>query len=91
MGRTPKPLKILVIGLPYNVLKFEWEELNDLVAQGHEVHNADSYVFDEDRAQHSDYDLVLGPTCWLMDEQHRKYLDLAIKTARARRYPKEKE
>lgn len=51
----------------------DWPEF-----EGHEVTLADWSM----------YDLVIGGKAWLMDEEHRKYVDLAIKTARARRYPK---
>jgi len=80
MGRTPKPLTIWV-----DARMGEWPEIEALRAQGHTLRliaNGWETV---------DVDLILGPTCWLMDEQHLKYLDLAIKSARARRYPKEKE
>jgi len=72
MGRTPKPLNILVINLP------DWDEFKELSEQGHAISH-----------QEAAWDVVIGPTCWLMDQDHRKYLDLAIKSARARRYPKE--
>ena len=76
MGHTPKPLKIITIG----DLK-DWPEIAALDAQGHEIiAHALTHA-----------DLILGPTCWLMDEQHRKYLDLAIAEARRRRYPPTKK
>ena len=53
-----------------------WEEFN-----GHEI----------TVANWSEYDLVIGSKSWLMDEQHRKYLDLAIAEARRRRYPPTKK
>ena len=75
MGKTPKPLNILVVNLPH------WEELDALAEQGHNISYAQAA-----------WDIILGPTCWRMDEQHRKYLDLAISEARRRRYPtKDKE
>ena len=77
MGKTPKPLHIAVLS-PL----FDWEEIQHLVEQGH-------IVTEIEPTSERVYDLILGPTCWLMDEQHRKYLDLAIAAARAKRYPKE--
>mgnify|MGYP001591995974 CR=1 FL=1 len=79
VGKTPKPLYILVVGLD------RWEELDALTAQGHIIDH-DSMPLTIPLGQH---DLTLGPTCWLMDDAHRKYLDLAIASARKRRYPKE--
>ena len=82
MGRTPKPLRIIV-RLPLQ----DWSEIQALKEQGHEV------VLQLDDPYRSEWvaDLILGPTCWFMDDAHRKYLDLAIKSARARRYPKEEK
>jgi hypothetical protein len=31
------------------------------------------------------FDLVLGDKCWRMDERHRKYAELAIKSTQARK------
>jgi hypothetical protein len=76
MGRTPKPLNISV-----DPIMLDWDEIKGLREQGH---NIVAFPLDQE-------DLILGPTCWLMDDAHRKYLDLAIKSARARRYPKENE
>jgi len=78
MGKSSKPLTILV----FPPLA-DWEEFKALAAQGHTIHRAG---YDPGQC-----DLVIGPTAWFMDEAHRKYLPLAIKAARARRYGKEKE
>jgi hypothetical protein len=75
MGRSPKPLTILIYGSVY-----DWEEIRALEAQGHTV-----------KWDNSEYDVILGSSCWLMDEQHRKYLPLAISEARRRRYPPTKK
>jgi len=32
-------------------------------------------------------DLFIGPECWYMDNQHEKYAQLAMDSARARAYP----
>ena len=76
MGKSPKPLRIVLDSTLAN-----WEEFEKLKAQGHEV-----IVAGEDQLT----DLVLAPTAWRMDPQHRKYLPLAIAAGRAKRYPKEK-
>lgn len=78
MGRTPRPLRIVVTAHELTL----WPELRELEAQGHDFMT----VLIDDTA-----DLVIGPKCWLMDEQHRRYLPDAIKAARAKRYPKENE
>ena len=77
MGKSPKPLKILVTD-PY---MGEWKEIDALAQQGHTI---DAYPGDTNLDQ---YDLVLGPRCWRMDDDLRPFLDLAIKEARARAYP----
>ena len=82
LGKTPKPLSILL----HPTLE-SWPEFQDFKAQGHKVvtvqdlHLANVVL--------GEMDLVLGPTCWRMDAQHRKYLPVAIAAARKVRYPKE--
>ena len=76
MGKTPKPLKIWI-----HVAMNEWPEIRAFQEQGHVIQLIAN-------GWEADADLILGPTCWRMDEQHRKYLDLAISEARKRRYPK---
>jgi hypothetical protein len=73
MGRTSKPLKIVVT----RPEMAEWPELRELAAKGH-------IIATEDR----DVDLIIGPECGIMDEQHRPFLHHAIDRARALRYPK---
>lgn len=75
MGRSQKPLRIGTLGEVT-----DWPELAALKEQGHEVIPFDATC---------DLDVILGPTCWLMDDAHRKYLPLALAEARKRRYPKE--
>ena len=76
MGRSPKPLTI-IIESPLN----EWPEIQALAEQGHTIIH---------RTQDS-VDVILGPHAHFMDEQHRKYLDLALAEARRRRYPPTKK
>ncbi len=76
MGKSSKPLRILSIGY--------WSDfLIKLIDQGHTVDK------DEPTLPLTEYDIVWGPTCWLMDSQHEKYEPLAITEARKKRYPKD--
>lgn len=83
MGKTPKPLSFLVAAE-----LAEWPEFRSLAEQGHEVHTPD------DQLAHGrplgEYDLVMGPTCWVMDGPRRAYLAIAIAEARKARYPQQK-
>ena len=81
MGKTPKPLTILAIGLA-------WEELNKLAEQGHTVDICTTRQAANTLNDFTKYDLIIGPTCHRMDDAHRKYLSLAIAEARRVRYPK---
>lgn len=76
MGRTPKPLALLCSPTIYG-----WDEVQALKAQGHLVE-----VFTEASLPFAQYDLILAPNGWYCDQQHRPYLDLAIKAARKKRY-----
>lgn len=79
MGKTTKPLRVLVIGLPQSV------EFDELAASGHTV----EYEASTEEVT-LPYDLILGPRCWRMDERllRLELLPLAIKEARGIRYPK---
>ena len=76
MGKTPKPLKILV-----HLSMLDWPEVQALVDQGHTIDTHPGTL-----SLH-DWDLILGPNCWRMDDNLRPFLPLAIKEARARAYP----
>ena len=79
VGRTPKPLTILVHpGL------MEWAEIKALREQGHEV-------CENQHGALEDYDVILAPNAWRMTEDLRPYLDLAVKAARKVKYGKDKE
>ena len=73
MGRTPKPLYILAAPDTYHS-----PEMQALLEQGHHV---------IEFVTAHEYDVILAPNAWFMNEQHRKYLPLAISEARRRRYP----
>ena len=77
MGKTPKPLTILV----HPSLRHT-PEIEALVAKGHDI--AEGCPLET-------YDLVFGPNCWRMLPELLPYLDLAIKGARGVRYPKGKK
>ena len=76
MGKTPKPLTILVYpGL------MEWAEIIALQEQGHKICKG-QYM--------DDYDVILAPNAWRMTEDLRPDLDLAVKAARKAKYGKDK-
>ena len=77
MGRSPKPLSLLV-----HPDLVESAEVQELIGKGHTVTIMGSEV---------EHDLMLGPRCWHMDTRLVKYLDLAVKAARTIKYPKEKK
>lgn len=84
MARTPKPLNVLV-----HPTLADWPDFQQLSSQGHWV--TTSLVSREGSpASLADFDVVFGPTAWRMDDKLRGYLPVAIKAARAARYPKEK-
>ena len=78
MGKTQKPLSILVTVRSM----LDWPEIEELRLKGHTVGYLGN-VFTEEN-----WDLILGPNCWMMDEQHRLYLKVAVEAARKKRYPK---
>lgn len=81
MGTTPKPLTIIVLP-PVDT----WPEVAELEAQKHTIiryYPPNDIPWDK----LADADVILGPQCWRMDEQHRKYLKLAVEEARRARYP----
>ena len=79
MGKTPKPLVILV-----HPDLAEWPEWTALAGQGHTIRQALE-------SELAEVDLILAPTAHRMDENLRKYLPLAIQAARSRRYGPKKE
>ena len=79
MGKTQKPLSILVT----DPVMLEWKEIKELKSKLHEVCGDGSVRWDP-----REFDLVLGPNCWMMDEAHRSYLKVAVEAARKKRYPK---
>ena len=93
MGRTPKPLRIYV-----DPCLLPWDEMDDLAAQGHEVHSMALPEFNDQvvagytidsaiRYLTHEYDLIFSPKAWLMTEQHKKYHVQALKAARLVKYP----
>ena len=93
MGKTPKPLNFLID--PACVQTDEDRKLiEDLRAQGHVIHILRSDCSDGAIRQDNDgniihimdYDIILSPHAWrAFDLRH---LDLAIKSARAVKFPK---
>ena len=82
MGKTPKPLTILVHpGL------MEWAEIKALQEQGHIVTDmGDSLLL----GPLADSDMILAPNAWRMTEDLRSYLDTAIASARRVKYGTDK-
>ena len=78
MGRTPKPLRILV-----HPSLMPWPEMDALKEQGHEVVVGGGEL----TSFWVGFDPIFAPTAWLMTENHKKYLDVALKEARKRKYP----
>ncbi len=74
MGKTSRPLTIVVF-----TPLCDWPEIKKLEEQGHTIVR----LWDDSNA-----DLILGGSAWLMDHLHRKYLPLALKAARMKKYGK---
>lgn len=77
MGKTPKPLTILV----HSDL-FDTPEVQALAAKGHNI------IQIAPPESLANADLVIGPNCWRMTSELLPYLDLAIKGARGVKYPR---
>lgn len=72
MGTTPKPVRMLLVGLEID------EQFQVLIDQGHTVHTAPTT---EDLGG---YDLILGPRCWRLLPDLCRFLPLALKEARSK-------
>lgn len=77
MGKASKLLTLLVHP------DLDGPEIVELRAKGHAI------VTMEDHwdANMMNYDLILGPNCWQMTPDLLKYLPLAVRAARERKYP----
>jgi len=64
-GKTRTPLKILTVGLP------DWPIFQEYREKGHIIH-------DRPLLELAEYDLILGPKCWRMEEVLQGFVDLAI-------------
>jgi len=90
MGKVARRLTIIALP-PLGA----WPEIVKLEEQGHTI-ISDILITDPVTMDHpalkvwftklSEADLIIGPQCWYFDTQHRKYLTLAIKQARLKRY-----
>jgi len=76
MARNTKPLNILV-----DITFTETPEYLDLIHKGHNVFTSDF----------TRYDIVIAENAWRIPSTLRKNLDIAIKSARAVRYPKKEK
>lgn len=83
MGKSPKPLSFLIH--PSLVQTDEdRQQLADLEGQGHTVNQMDTELF-RNVIGLSQYDIILSPNAWrAFDLRH---LDLAMKSARAVKFP----
>jgi hypothetical protein len=86
VGKSPKPLSIMVT----DEAMLAWPEVVALKEQGHLVAAFKDTMLSNVRSV-EDWDIIMGPNAWLMDDMHREYLPLAIKAARAVRYPKKEK
>ena len=73
MGKTTKPLKILV-----DEALFECPEVQELIARGHSI----------EWFAPGEIDLILGPIMWRMNSQLIPWLSLAVKEAQHKKYSK---
>jgi len=81
MGKTSRKLNIIVVA-PLH----EWPEIVKLREQGHNIVEQEAQLMSISELQEAD--IILGPNCWLMTPAHKKYLPLALKAARLKRYGK---
>ena len=101
MGKTSRKLNIVV----FDYLK-DWPEIEVLHEQGHNITIIqDVNVVDDPLNPGTltqgrlvyeakillDADVVLGPNCWLMDRDHKKYLNICLKAARLKKYGSSKK
>jgi len=71
MGKTPRPIRILIHPSMDN-----WEIFKDLKAQGHQVHTI------PEEGDPWSYDTIMGPSAWRMDEALALEAPRAIKSSR---------
>ena len=85
MGKTPKPLKILLL----DPEMCEWEEFKALVAQGHTIKVAIASAGTIGSvAGYGDFDVILGPRAWYFTKGSRDFFQVMIDSVRARVYPR---
>ena len=84
MGKSPKPLNILV-----HPDLLPWPELEALREQGHTVDvmadGGTTLSFNL-----AGYNIIFSRTAWYMTDAHKPYLSHAVKTARLVKYPRKK-
>ena len=90
MGKTSRKLNIVVFDYLSN-----WPEIKILEEQGHEIWRAivpeDGKEFLIPASKFASADIILGPNCWLMDRDHKKYLNICLKAARLKKYGSSKK
>lgn len=80
MGKTPKPISIWVPD--------GWERKPEIKALADKGHSITYGSPDTSGVSPGDFDLIIGPNCWRMDDTMLRYLNLAITAARAVKYPR---
>jgi hypothetical protein len=85
MGKTPKPLVILLT----DPAMLQWPVFQKLEAQGHQITSLNLVI---DNYEAWEPDIVFGPTAHYLVPEMEKYVDEALKAARGRKYqPKERK
>ena len=83
MGRTTKPLNILVAPS-----LADSPEVKELEEKGHFITIYLEKIKICSGESLEDFDLILHPNAWRMDRQHLLYLKIAVEEAQAMRYRK---
>jgi hypothetical protein len=81
VAKAPKLLTLVVLP-PAD----EWPEVAKLAAQGHRILS----LAEAESIPLTEIDGFLGPLCWRLGEQHRKYLPVAVQALRRIKYPPKK-
>lgn len=85
MGRTSKPLRILV-----GDCLADTAEIRELGEKGHVLFRMRDVVMPDpcvkDGIELSDFDLILSPNAWRMTPELIQFLDVAVKAARKEKY-----
>lgn len=81
MGKTPKPLSLLV-----HPDLYPWPELDKMAEQGHTIDRMGS-----ETKLIWEYNIIFGGNAWWMVEELKKHLPTAVKRARELQYGQAKK